>query len=553
MLKSKPSSLYRVDEDEVAVGNGGGGGAVAPTEAQMKLAIAQTLSMGFAYNAPVVVLKFDVAENGNITGVFKDAARPRVFSFTLDGESVAYKPYKPGKMDSLESEEDVQEWEAFSEGYGFRVDAGVGGAKKPQCVKPTAYNCGSACINVNKNCKSNAYDSVSKDRMKKLAEIAKSYTKARRKAKPLSDEEFELEKKSIAADKKLAEVKSQRKQGVPRKEGEGVLKKSKDPVTKDIIKRGKIKTPEQAKEIIDHLKKTFSSKGEHTEGAATALIEGFKIKNKVQADIMISKLEKHLADQKTPEAKPKAESKKPSGQKSTAKKTTEPKVKPDPKVESKPEAKSSPKSKANPFYSDEPIKDYDTFKKEISKELARINFENNYDGLIPIPKMREELKGRVKAEDFDKWMLRSQADNDNIQLGEGKKQMPGGIKTELGAHRDYIRFFDKEAMEKARTETKRKPGQITDPKEFEDVAMKSLADLDKDGKYGNLIPIHELRKSLGDKVSRGDFNNLLMEMQANDKVQLIGGEMTDSTPKKVEDSITTRFGGVRYYVKILKD
>ena len=143
MLKSKPSSLYRVDEDEVAVGNGGGGGAVAPTEAQMKLAIAQTLSMGFAYNAPVVVLKFDVAENGNITGVFKDAARPRVFSFTLDGESVAYKPYKPGKMDSLESEEDVQEWEAFSEGYSFRVDAGIGGAKKPQCVKPTAYNCGS--------------------------------------------------------------------------------------------------------------------------------------------------------------------------------------------------------------------------------------------------------------------------------------------------------------------------------------------------------------------------------------------------------------------------
>ena len=128
MLKTKPSSLFRVDEDEVAVGDDGGG--TAPTEAQMKLFIAQTLSMNFVYNAPVVVLKFDVAENGNITGVFKDAARPRVFSFTLDGESVVYKPYKPGKMDSLESDEDVQEWEAFSEGYGFRVDAGVGGKKK---------------------------------------------------------------------------------------------------------------------------------------------------------------------------------------------------------------------------------------------------------------------------------------------------------------------------------------------------------------------------------------------------------------------------------------
>lgn len=476
MLKTKPSSLYRVDEDDEVAGGDDGGGT-APTEAQMKLFIAQTLSMDFAYNAPVVVLKFDVAENGNITGVFKDAARPRVFSFTLDGESVAYKPYKPGKMDSLESDEDVQEWEAFSEGYGFRVDAGVGGKKKAQCVKPTSYNCGAACINVSKNCKSNPKNSTSKDRIKKLKNLAVSYYKEFEKLDKTergSDKQREFGEKSNQANRKMLELKEQAK-------------------SKKGVK------PEESK------------------------------------------------------AKPKAESKKPTGQKMAAKKTAEPEAKTEPKPEPKPEAKSSPKSKANPFYSDEPINDYDTFKKEIPKELARVNFEYNMDGLIPIPRMREELKGRVKAEDFDKWMLQSQADNDNIRLGEGQVQMPGGIKTELGNHRDNIQFFDKEAMEKARTETKRKPGQITDPKEFEDVAMKSLNDLDKDGKYGNLIPIHELRKTLGDKVSRGDFNNLLMEMQANDKVQLIGGQMTDATPKKGEDSVTSEMGAKRFYVKILKD
>ena len=474
MLKSKPSSLYRVDEDEVAMGNGGGG--TAPTEAQMKLFIAQTLSMNFAYNAPVVVLKFDVAENGNITGLFKDAARPRMFSFTLDGESVTYKPYKPGKMDSLESDEDVQEWEAFSAGYGFRVDAGVGGKKKPQCVKPTAYNCGSACINVMKDCKANAKDAVSKDRLKKLKGVAMSYYK-----------EFEkLDKTERGSDKQ----------------------------------------------------KGFGDKSNQASRKRLELMEQSKSKKGVKSD--------------EPQIKPKAESKKPSSQKSSTQKTVEPEVKTKPNVEPK-KTESKPKSKANPFYSDEPIKDYDTFKKEIPKELARFNFEYNMGGLIPIPRMREELKGRVKAEDFDKWMLQSQADNDNIRLSEGQKKMPGGIKTELGNHRDNIRFFDKEAMEKARTETKRKPGQITDPKEFEDVAMKSLTDLDKDGKYDNLIPIHELRKTLGDKVSRGDFNNLLMEMQANDKVQLIGGEMTDATPKKVEDSVVSELGAYRYYVKILKD
>ena len=210
MLKSKPSSLYRVDEDEVAVGNGGGGGAVAPTEAQMKLAIAQTLSMGFAYNAPVVVLKFDVAENGNITGVFKDAARPRVFSFTLDGESVAYKPYKPGKMDSLESEEDVQEWEAFSEGYSFRVDAGIGTGKKPQCVKPTAYNCGKACINIKNNCKSSPEDSNSQERLEKLKAVGKDYAKTTKSTKePKTSEITKTDPKTKT--EKLTEKQTQEK------------------------------------------------------------------------------------------------------------------------------------------------------------------------------------------------------------------------------------------------------------------------------------------------------------------------------------------------------
>lgn len=115
---------YRMDE------------STAPTEAQMRLAIAQTLSQSFAYNAPVVVLDFEVDEEGNITGKFKDAARPRVFVFELDGESVSYKPYAPGRMDSFNLESDVDEWEEFSEGYSYRADAGIGTAngKKPQCV-----------------------------------------------------------------------------------------------------------------------------------------------------------------------------------------------------------------------------------------------------------------------------------------------------------------------------------------------------------------------------------------------------------------------------------
>jgi hypothetical protein len=458
------SYQYRMDE------------TTAPTEAQMKLAIAQTLSLPFAYNAPVVVLNFEVDEDGGITGNFKDAARPRVFSFELDGESVSYSPFKPGKMDSLDSEDGVIEWEEFSAGYSYRVDAGIGTGKKPQCVKPTAYNCGSACINVNKNCKSNAKDNVSKDRLKKLKGLAMSYYK-----------EFEkLDKTERGSDKQ----------------------------------------------------KEFGDKSNQASRKRLALMEQAKGKKGVKSE--------------ESQAKPKAESKKPSGQKSTAKKTTEPKVKPDPKVEPKPEVKSSPKSKANPFYSDEPIKDYDTFKKEIPKELARINFENNYDDLIPIHKVREELKGRVSDKDFDKWMMDAQDDNEFIHLQTASKKIPGGIKSQFGEDKVYIKFTDESANKKAEVERKRKPGQITDIKEFSDLANDIYEKLDKEKGYDGLVPIYQIRRAMGDKVSRGDFNVLMQEMQSNDNFQLIGGSVEDSAPDKIQDSLSSKIVGIRAYAKKIK-
>ena len=151
------------------------------TESQMKLAISQTLSLPFAYNAPVVVMDFSVNDQGEFEGKFKDAARPRVFSFNIKGQSVTFKPHTPGRMDSGDA---VEQWEEFSSGYSYRVDAGVGDKKKPRCVKPTAYNCGAACINIMKSCKIKTDDSTVKDRIKKLNEIGKDYAKTTKSTKP---------------------------------------------------------------------------------------------------------------------------------------------------------------------------------------------------------------------------------------------------------------------------------------------------------------------------------------------------------------------------------
>jgi hypothetical protein len=153
----------------------------SPTKAQMQAAIAQTLALPFAYNSPVDVMDFKVDGTGKISGRFKDSARPRVFDFELDGNTVNFKPYAPGRMDSGDA---VEQWEEFSSGYSYRVDAGIGGNKKPQCVKPTAYNCGKACINIMKSCKIKTDDPTIKDRLKKLEGIGKNYAKTTKSTKP---------------------------------------------------------------------------------------------------------------------------------------------------------------------------------------------------------------------------------------------------------------------------------------------------------------------------------------------------------------------------------
>ncbi len=145
-----------------------------PTEVQMKLLISQVLSRSFAYNSPVIILDFEVDDNGNISGRFKDANKPRVFSFELNKDFVNFKPFSPNRMDSLEF--DVQVWEQFSAGYSFRVDA-VTGRKKPTCKPNVSYSCGDGCISVKKNCRKQPKTPNEKEVVKQATEKAKAYPK----------------------------------------------------------------------------------------------------------------------------------------------------------------------------------------------------------------------------------------------------------------------------------------------------------------------------------------------------------------------------------------
>lgn len=94
-------------------------------------------------------------------------------------------------------------------------------------------------------------------------------------------------------------------------------------------------------------------------------------------------------------------------------------------------------------------------------------------------------------------------------------------------------------------------GAIASYDKFRHVALDAYDKLNRDYNLDDLVPIYRIRREIGDRVSRSHFDEWLLEMQANDIFQLIGGEMTDITPDKAEDSIKTELGAMRYYAKRL--
>lgn len=98
---------------------------------------------------------------------------------------------------------------------------------------------------------------------------------------------------------------------------------------------------------------------------------------------------------------------------------------------------------------------------------------------------------------------------------------------------------------------KTKEKAIASYEQFKPVALDVYDHLNRDYNLDDLVPIYRIRREIGDRVTRVQFNEWLMEMQKNDIFQLIGGEMTDITPDKAEDSITTKLSGLRYYAKRL--
>ncbi|WP_392530775.1 hypothetical protein [Nostoc sp. C117] len=96
-----------------------------------------------------------------------------------------------------------------------------------------------------------------------------------------------------------------------------------------------------------------------------------------------------------------------------------------------------------------------------------------------------------------------------------------------------------------------KTGAIASYDEFKSVALEVYDKLNQNYNLDDLVPIYRIRREIGDRISREDFNEWLLEMQEKDILQLQGGSLPDNDSAKLEDSVTTEVSGLRCYAKRL--
>jgi len=94
-------------------------------------------------------------------------------------------------------------------------------------------------------------------------------------------------------------------------------------------------------------------------------------------------------------------------------------------------------------------------------------------------------------------------------------------------------------------------GAIASYDDFMSVAIDVYDSLNRDYNLDDLVPIYRMRRAIGERVGRSQFNEWLLDLQANDIFQLMAGETQDMTSDKREDSITIPGGAFRYYAKRL--
>ena len=66
-----------------------------------------------------------------------------------------------------------------------------------------------------------------------------------------------------------------------------------------------------------------------------------------------------------------------------------------------------------------------------------------------------------------------------------------------------------------------------------------------------LIPIYRVRREVGESVDREKFDNWLFELQADNRLQMMGDDLSDTPQDQKDDSVQIPGGNLRFYIKLL--
>jgi hypothetical protein len=89
--------------------------------------------------------------------------------------------------------------------------------------------------------------------------------------------------------------------------------------------------------------------------------------------------------------------------------------------------------------------------------------------------------------------------------------------------------------------------QITSYEEFKEEALTTFEKLNKGYNYAGLVPIWHIRQEFGDRVDRLNFNDWMLQMQAERLFYLQQGGASNVTDLQERDSISTELRGLLFY------
>ena len=206
----------------------------------------------------------------------------------------------------------------------------------------------------------------------------------------------------------------------------------------------------------------------------------------------------------------------------------------------------------------EKIKDFNEFKKAAFDAYGKANYEWGHDEMVPLHHLREELEGKVSPEQFNDYMKSMKRSGEFIvneipasgkafdfaQKDATPEARAGWIYnketnsyiTEVGNAKEAKKWQAQPRDYSKEGDRKTKDGKpIVDKKTFDDTINKAYDKLKPND--DNLVPIHELRKELGDRVTRSQFNDWLLEKHRNGTLHLHSGGSMSAAKDQLANSI----------------